>query len=163
MGLVIWNDALSDGRGRSGARYALCFQPAGGGTRRGGRWRIDVDGAEICTVESAENAVRRAEGLEAIRCVIRGLGTELSEDQLQHAEVIVREMTEAADRAAADAPAGARGHSCCRACTRCARCRLRSGGNAPAARGRRIHPSSRCGIDAKAPAASGRAGAPYSQ
>ena len=108
MGLVIWNDALSDGRGRSGARYALCFQPAGAGARRGGRWRIDVDGAEICTVESAENAVRRAEGLEAIRCVIRGLGTELSEDQLQHAEVIVREMTEAADRAAADAPAGAR-------------------------------------------------------
>ena len=107
MGLVTWNDALSDGRGQSGARYALCFQPAGDGAR-GGRWRIDVDGAEICTVESAENAVRRAEGLEAVRCVIRGRGAELSEDQLQHADVIAREMTEAADRAAADATAGAR-------------------------------------------------------
>src|SRR5262249_5616739 len=95
-------------RGRSGARYALCFQPAGDGIRAGGRWRIDVDGAEICAVESAENAVRRAEGLEAIRCVIRGLGTELSEDQLQPAEGIVREMTEAADGGTAAAPAGAR-------------------------------------------------------
>src|SRR5262249_17151463 len=56
VGLVTWNDALSDGRGRSGARYALCFQPAGDGIRAGGRWRIDVDGAEICAVESAENA-----------------------------------------------------------------------------------------------------------
>jgi hypothetical protein len=107
MELVSWNDALSEGQGRSGTRYALCFQPAGD-EAGGGRWRIDVDGAEICTVESAESAVRRAEGLEAIRCVIRGRSAELSEDQVQYAEVIAREMTEAADRATTDAPAAAR-------------------------------------------------------
>ena len=81
----------------------------GGGDGSGrGSWRIDVDGAEICAVESAESAVRRAEGLEAIRCIIRGRSAELSEDQLQYAEAIAREMTEAADRAATDAPAAAR-------------------------------------------------------
>jgi hypothetical protein len=103
VGLVIWNDALTDGLGRSGARYGLFFEPLSEG-RVCGQWRIDVDDAVICAVGSAEDAVRRAEGLEAIRCIIRGLSPELDDDQLQYAEIIAREMMEAAEQALTIAP-----------------------------------------------------------
>ena len=109
MGLVTWNDALTEGQGRSGARYGLFFEPPSGG-RVCGRWRIDVDDAVICAVDTAEDAVRRAEGLEAIRCIIRGLSPELDDDQLQYAEMIAREMMEAAEQALTMAPARDRAH-----------------------------------------------------
>jgi hypothetical protein len=109
VGLVSWNDALTDGHGLSGTRYGLSFQPPDHSTVRG-HWRIDVDGAAICTVDSAESAVRRAEGLEAVRCIIRGLGAELNDDQLQYAEVIAREMMEAAEQALTTAPSGDQAH-----------------------------------------------------
>jgi hypothetical protein len=109
VGLVTWNDELTEGLGRSGCRYRLSFErPSQGGGR--GRWRIAVDDAELCAVDTAEDAVRRAEGLEAIRCIIRGLSAELNEDQLQYAEIIAREMMVAADQALATAPSGDRTH-----------------------------------------------------
>jgi hypothetical protein len=109
VGLVTWNDGLTKGLGLSGTRYGLSFErPSDGGGR--GQWRIDVDDAELCAVDTAEGAVRRAEGLEAIRCIIRGLSAELNEDQLQYAEIIAREMMEAADQALATASSGDRTH-----------------------------------------------------
>jgi hypothetical protein len=75
-----------------------------------GQWRIEVDDAVLCAVDTAENAVRRAEGLEAIRCILRGLSPELNDDQLQYAEVIAREMMEAAERALTSAPSGDQVH-----------------------------------------------------
>jgi hypothetical protein len=69
-----------------------------------------VDDAELCAVDTAEDAARRAEGLEAIRCIIRGSSAELNEDELQYAEIIAREMMEAADQALATAPSGDRTH-----------------------------------------------------
>jgi hypothetical protein len=104
VGLVRWNDGLTEGRGRSGGRYGLCFERASTDGGRG-QWRIVVDDAELCAVDTAENAVRRAEGLEAIRCIIRGLSPELDDDQLQHAEIIAREMMDAAQQALTTAPA----------------------------------------------------------
>jgi hypothetical protein len=106
VGLVTWNDRLTEGLGRSGSRYGLSFERRSDGGR--GRWRIDVDDAEVCAVDTAEDATRRAEGLEAIRCIIRGLSAELSEDQLQDAGIIAREMMEAADQALTTAPSGDR-------------------------------------------------------
>jgi hypothetical protein len=104
---VTWNDRLTEGLGRSGSRYELSFErPSDGGGR--GQWRIDVDDAELCAVDTAEDATRRAEGLEAIRCIICGLSAELSEDQLQYAEIIAREMMEAAEQALTTAPSGDR-------------------------------------------------------
>jgi hypothetical protein len=73
-----------------------------------GPWRIEVDCAELCAVATAEDAVRRAEGLEAVRCIIRGLGPDLNE--LQSAEVIAREMMEAAEQALTTAPSSDQAH-----------------------------------------------------
>jgi hypothetical protein len=53
---------------------------------------------------------RRVEGLEAIRSIIRGLSPELNDDQLQYAEVIAREMMEAAEQALTTAPSRAQAH-----------------------------------------------------
>lgn len=107
MGLVTWNEKLTEGRGRSGSRYALWFErPSDDGGH--GRWRIDVDDAVLCAVESAASAVWRAEGLEAVRCIIRGLGADLTDEQLDHAQAIAREMMEAADHALATAPSANR-------------------------------------------------------
>jgi hypothetical protein len=115
VGLVTWNEKLTEGQGRSGSRYGLCFErPSDDGGH--GRWRIDVDDAVLCAVDSAESAVRRAEGLEAVRCIIRGLSADLTDEQLDHAQVIAREMMEAADQALATAPSANRAqllHSAC--------------------------------------------------
>ena len=109
MGLVSWNDGLTQGLGRSGGRYGLSFErPADGAGRI--QWRIIVDDAELCAVDTAEDAVRRAEGLEAIRCIIRGMSAELSDDQLRTAEIIAGEMMEAAEQALTTAPARDRAH-----------------------------------------------------
>jgi hypothetical protein len=119
------NDGLTEGLGRSGSRYRLSFaRPLQGGGR--GQWRIDVDDAELCAVDTAEDAVRRAEGLEAIRCIIRGSSAELNDDQLQYAEIIAREMMEAADQALATAPSGDR--LTCAGSRRCDQYRKRYGG-----------------------------------
>ena len=104
MGLVIWNDALTEGVGRSGTRYGLFHERLANETGRPGHWRIEADVATICAVDTVEEAVRRAEGLEGVRCIVRGLARELSEDQLRDAEVTAREMMEAADRALTSAP-----------------------------------------------------------
>jgi hypothetical protein len=98
---------LTEGRGRSGSRFGLCFEPPSddGGH---GRWRINVDDAVLCAVDSAESAVWRAEGLEAVRCIIRGLSADLTDEQLHHAQAIAREMMEAADQALATAPSANR-------------------------------------------------------
>ena len=53
MGLVSWNDGLTQGLGRSGGRYRLSFERPSDGVGRG-QWRIVVDDAELCAVDTAE-------------------------------------------------------------------------------------------------------------
>jgi hypothetical protein len=98
MGLVVWNDALTVGTGRSGTRYRLTYERAADGTGRG-VWRIDADDAVICALESAEQAVLHAEALEALRCMAHGLNAQLSDEQLQSAGVVAGEMLRAANTA----------------------------------------------------------------
>jgi hypothetical protein len=98
MSLVNWNDALSEGTGRSGTRYRLTYErPTGETVRR--PWRIDADGAVICAAETAEQAVLQVEALEALRCMARGLNSQLTDAQLQSAGVVAGEMIEAAEAA----------------------------------------------------------------
>jgi hypothetical protein len=77
----------TDGRaGRSGSRYGLGFErPSDDGGH--GRWRIDVDDAVLCAVDSAESAVRRAEGLATARSANRA--------QLLHSARSLRFVTDA--------------------------------------------------------------------
>ena len=109
VGLVTWNDGLTEGLGRSGSRYRLVFRASFGGRRA----RSVADRRRrrrALRRRHGGGRVRRAEGLEAIRCIIRGSSAELNEDQLQYAEIIAREMMEAADQALATAPSGDRTH-----------------------------------------------------
>ena len=98
MSLVVWNDALTGGTGRSGTRYRLICERAADGTGRG-LWRIDADDAAICALESVEQAVLHAEALEALRCMARGLNAHLSDEQLQSAGVVAGEMLRATNTA----------------------------------------------------------------
>jgi hypothetical protein len=105
MKLVAWNGELTDGLGRSGTRYRLSYEHAAGTTARG-LWRIDADDAVICALESIDQAVLHAEALEALRCMARGLNAQLSDEQLQSADVVAGEMLRAA-KAALRAASGA--------------------------------------------------------
>lgn len=51
--LINWNNALSDGVGRSGTRYRLLYDRLAAGNA-GGLWLIDVDDVTICSVKSAQ-------------------------------------------------------------------------------------------------------------
>lgn len=108
MNLVIWNDELTSGTGRSGTRYRLSYErPAAGSAR--GSWQIHADDAAICALESAEQAVFHAEALEALRCMARGLDGQLSDDQLQSADAVAAEMLRAANTALETAGGTAQG------------------------------------------------------
>jgi hypothetical protein len=96
--LIEWNDALSHGMGRSGTRYKLSYdRPAGG--NMGGRWLIDIDDVTVCSVNSAQDALARSEGLEALRCILQGLSQRISDEHCRAAEKIATEMLEAATEA----------------------------------------------------------------
>ena len=61
--LIEWDDALSEGVGCSGTRYALSYErPAGILDGNAGRhWLIAVDGIIICTAKSAQDGLMLAE------------------------------------------------------------------------------------------------------
>jgi cation transport ATPase len=95
MELIAWNETRSAGRGRTGALYSIA--------RCGERWSVSVDGDVLCLVDVEEDARARTEYFEALRHVALARPSELSGDQLRHAEVVAREMKEAAREAAAGA------------------------------------------------------------
>jgi len=101
--LIEWNDALSQGMGCSGTRYTLSFAyPAGNSSLGHGlerRWLILVDGSYVCSAKSAQDALARSEGLEALRCILQGRCNQLSDEHCRVAELIVSEMLGAATEA----------------------------------------------------------------
>ena len=107
--LIEWNDALSEGMGRSGTRYALSYGRSGddGPLHRdaGRHWLITVDGFTICSVKSAQDALARSEGLEALRCILQGRCDQISDEHCRVAALIASEMLEAATEALSHSPA----------------------------------------------------------
>lgn len=96
--LIDWNDALSDGMGRSGTRYKLLFSRLAGDSA-GGHWLITVDDLIVCSVKSAQDAFARSEGLEALRCILQGQSQQISDEHYRAAGIIAAEMLEAATEA----------------------------------------------------------------
>lgn len=96
--LIDWNDALSDGIGRSGTRYKLSYDRLAD-SNGGGLWLIDVDDVTICSVKSAQEAFARSEGLEALRCILQGECRQISDEHYRSAGIIATEMLEAATEA----------------------------------------------------------------
>jgi hypothetical protein len=97
--LIEWNDALSDGMGLSGSSYTLSYDHCPLSGDAGRRWVIAVDGSTICAAESVQDALARSEGLEALRCILKGRCDRISDEQCHVAELIASEMLEAATRA----------------------------------------------------------------
>jgi hypothetical protein len=107
--LIEWNDALSEGMGCSGTRYALSYGRSGddGPLDRDARrhWLLTVDGFTMCSVESAQDALARSEALEALRCILRGRCDQISDEHWRVAALIASEMLEAATDALSHFPA----------------------------------------------------------
>ncbi len=100
MKLIEWDDPLTGATGRSGTRYDI--SPVALDEHGTEGWIVAADGQQICVADSASAAVSRIEHLEALRCMMKGLGTELTGGQLLQAKAIAAEMTEAADRSLSD-------------------------------------------------------------
>ncbi len=96
--LIEWNDALSDGMGLSGSSYTLSHDHGPMSNDAGRGWLIAVDGSIICAAESVQDALARCEGLEALRCILKGWCDRISDEQCRVAELIASEMLEAATR-----------------------------------------------------------------
>jgi hypothetical protein len=96
--LINWNDTLSEGMGRSGTCYKLSCDRFGG-ENAGRCWLIDVDDVTICSVESAQDAFARSEGLEALRCILQGKSQQISDEHCRAAGIIATEMLEVATEA----------------------------------------------------------------
>jgi hypothetical protein len=97
--LIEWNDTLSDGLGCSGTRYTLSYDHPeehrlDENTR--GDWLIIVDGLALSSASSVQAALARSEGLEALRCILQGRGAQISDEHCRVAELVAREMLEAA-------------------------------------------------------------------
>jgi len=101
--LIEWDDALSEGMGGSGTRYTLSYdRPADDRAldRDVGRyWLIGVDGFTVCSAKSAQDALARSEGLEALRCILQGRCDQISDEHCRVAGLIASEMLEAATAA----------------------------------------------------------------
>jgi hypothetical protein len=102
--LIEWNDALSEGMGCSGTRYRLSYDHPGddcslNGNARQQHWLITVDGFIICSAKSAQDALARSEGLEALRCILQGRCDRISDEHCRVAELIASEMLEATTEA----------------------------------------------------------------
>jgi len=106
--LIEWDDALSQGLGCSGTRYTLSYaQPfdersLDRSARRS--WLILVDGSYVCSAESAQDALARSEGLEALRSVLQGRCDQLSDEHCRVADLIASEMLQAATEALSLSP-----------------------------------------------------------
>ena len=98
MALVVWNQYLNEGVGRSGSRYAIARHGAAGEAP----WLVVVDGDELCVAGNATDALIQAENLEALRCFLRGLGAEMTVAELHRAGLVAAQMSHAARRAGAD-------------------------------------------------------------
>lgn len=94
MSLVAWNPGRNGGRGRTGARYSVA--------RAGACWSVSVDGDVLCVVDDQREALARTEYFEALRHVIHAREDVLSDEQLQQADLIAREMRDATRDACAD-------------------------------------------------------------
>ena len=101
--LIEWDDALSEGMGCSGTRYKLSYdRPADEGAldcNVGRHWLIDVDGFTVCSANSAQDALARSEGLEALRCILQGRCDQISDEHCRVAGLIASEMLAAATAA----------------------------------------------------------------
>jgi hypothetical protein len=105
MALVEWNNALTDGFGRSGTRYTLSYE-CSAGDDADGVWWIGVEGTDVCALRSAEDAICHSEGLEAMRCILHGFGDQLDPDELNRGTTLAAEMQEAVEEALLRLPAG---------------------------------------------------------
>ena len=89
--LVRWNGDQSEGEGKSGTSYGI--SPTSDRVELG--WVIAVDdNAEFCLTDSADAALARIEDLEALRCVVAGMTTDLTARQLLGASRVTSEMLE---------------------------------------------------------------------
>lgn len=98
VALVSWNQHLNEGAGRSGSRYEISRYGAAGD----GPWLVVVDGDALCAAGSPREALTRVEDLEALRCFLRGFGTELSMAELDRAGLAAAQMFRAAKLAGTD-------------------------------------------------------------
>jgi len=104
MSLIDWDDALTEGRGRSGTRYRLSYRALAADDARS-VWWIGVEGADVCALASAEEAISHSEGLEAMRCLMQGISDQLDLEELRRGRRIANEMRSAAEQALGLLPA----------------------------------------------------------
>lgn len=104
MKLVEWSSELTSGLGRTGSHYSLAYDPPKSDAPE--LWQIVVDNVTVCAVDSVGEAIVQSEGLEAMRCVLRGISRDLQPDHLRRAASIATEMTAAAERALSTLPIG---------------------------------------------------------
>lgn len=95
MRLVNWNSEMNLARGRSGSKYAICCQDRARPDLMQA-WIVSVDDRDVCSTGTPLEAVEQIERLEALRCVMRGLAEQMSEQELSLAAVIAGEMSQAA-------------------------------------------------------------------
>ena len=107
MALIEWDDGLTEGRGRSGTRYRLSYRALADDDARN-VWWIGVEGADVCALASAEDAISHSEALEAMRCIIQGISDQLGLEELRRGGLIANEMCRAAEQALELLPAGNR-------------------------------------------------------
>jgi hypothetical protein len=101
MRLVNWNSELNLGRGRSGSTYAISCQDRSRPELMQA-WIVSVDDRNVCSTGTPLEAVEQIERLEALRCVMRGLAEQLSQQELNLAGLIASEMSQAAIDALGD-------------------------------------------------------------
>jgi hypothetical protein len=109
--LIDWNEAHSEGMGRSSTRYTLSFDRTGfTGGDVGPQWHVAVDGVTVCSAKSAQDAFARTEALEALRCILQGRSDLVSDQHWRGAELMASEMADAATEALDSAALRAEDH-----------------------------------------------------
>lgn len=101
MRLVNWNPEMNLGRGRSGSTYAIACQDRIR-PELTQAWIVSVDDRHVCSTGTAHEAIEQIERLEALRCVMRGMADQMSNQELGLAAVIAAEMSSAAIEALSD-------------------------------------------------------------
>ncbi len=91
MTLVVWNQTLTEGIGRTGTRYTVSRLDTKG--RNSAGWLVTVDAEQLYMADDAVSAAIRAEHLEALRCVLIGFTGELTDGELDRAIAVAEEMS----------------------------------------------------------------------
>lgn len=91
MTLVVWNQTLSTGIGRTGTCYRVMRVDRK--RRASAGWLVTVDDEQLYLAEDAMAAIVRAEHLEALRCVLEGLTGEMTDGELNRAIAVAEEMS----------------------------------------------------------------------